>query len=58
MGIAGGAVIPLVYTNLRDTAHLSNSLSFFTCMLPGYVYIFYYAVKGFRVGKPLALTVA
>ena len=57
MGIAGGAIIPLIYTNLRDTAHLSNSLSFFTCMLPCYVYIFYYAVKGFRVGKPFALAV-
>ena len=58
MGIAGGAIIPLVYTNLRDTAHLSNSLSFFTCMLPCYIYIFYYAVKGYRVGKPFALVAA
>ncbi len=57
MGIAGGAIIPLVYTNLRDAAHFSNSLSFFACMLPCYVYIFYYAVKGFRVGKPFALVV-
>jgi len=55
MGIAGGAIIPLIYTSLRDRAHLSNSLSFLICMLPAYVYIFYYAVKGFRVGKPFAL---
>ncbi|MGH2564247.1 MAG: glucose/galactose MFS transporter, partial [Ginsengibacter sp.] len=53
MGIAGGAIIPLIYASLRDSAHLSNSLSFFTCIFPCYVYIFYYAVKGFRVGKPL-----
>ncbi len=52
MGIAGGAIIPLIYTGLRDHAHLSNPLSFLICMLPGYVYIFFYAVKGFRVGKP------
>lgn len=58
MGIAGGAVIPLVYTSLRDAVHLSNSLSFFTCMLPCYIYIFYYAVKGFKVGKPAALELA
>lgn len=51
MSVAGGAVIPLLYTSLRDQAHLSNSLSFFTCMVPAYVYIFYYAVKGFRAGK-------
>ncbi len=55
MGIAGGAVIPLVYTSLRDTIHLSNPLSFLICMLPAYVYIFYYAVRGFRKGKPFAL---
>ncbi len=58
MGIAGGAIIPLVYTNLRDTVHLSNSLSFVICMVPGYAYIFYYAVKGFKVGKPGTLAVA
>ncbi|MEO7393816.1 MAG: sugar MFS transporter [Chitinophagaceae bacterium] len=55
MGIAGGAIIPLVYTGLRDHAHFSNPLSFLICMLPAYVYIFYYAVKGFRIGKPIAL---
>ena len=55
MGIAGGAIIPLLYTGLRDKANFSNPLSFLICMLPAYVYIFYYAVKGFRVGKPFAL---
>ena len=51
MGIAGGAVIPLVYTSLRDQFHLSNPLSFFVCMFPAYVYILYYALKGFKAGK-------
>lgn len=55
MGIAGGAIIPLIYTSLRDKVHLSNSLSFLICMLPAYIYIFYYAVKGFRVGKTFAV---
>ncbi|MEO5650163.1 MAG: sugar MFS transporter [Ginsengibacter sp.] len=55
MGIAGGAIIPLLYTNLRDQFHFSNESSFLMCMLPAYVYIFYYAVKGFRVGKPAVL---
>ncbi len=54
MGIAGGAIIPLIYTGLRDHAHFSNPLSFLICMLPAYAYIFYYAVKGSRVGKILA----
>ena len=55
MGIAGGAVIPLIYTNLRDQLHFSNASSFIICMVPAYLYIFYYAVKGFKVGKPLTL---
>jgi FHS family L-fucose permease-like MFS transporter len=54
MGIAGGAIIPLLYTNLRDRAHFSNSLSFLICMLPAYLYIFYYAISGFSAGKSLA----
>jgi glucose/galactose transporter len=53
MGIAGGAIIPLIYTNLRDQFHFSNEASFLMCMIPAYVYIFYYAVKGFRIGKPV-----
>ncbi len=55
MGIAGGAIIPLVYTGLRDHANWSNSLSFLICMLPAYVYILYYAVRGSRVGRPAVL---
>ena len=51
MGIVGGAIVPLIYTSLRDKVHLSNSLSFLVCMLPIYVYILYYATKGFKVGK-------
>ncbi len=58
MGIAGGAVIPLVYTGLRDHAGFSNPLSFLICMLPAYVYILFYAVKGYRAGRPVALSVA
>ncbi|MEO8416215.1 MAG: sugar MFS transporter [Ginsengibacter sp.] len=58
MGIAGGAIIPLVYTSLRDVAHLSNPLSFLICMLPCYAFIFYYAVKGYKAGKPFVLVAA
>jgi glucose/galactose transporter len=51
MGIAGGAVIPLIYGYLKDGLHIENSLSFFVCMLPCYLYIFYYASSGYRAGK-------
>ena len=50
MGIAGGALIPLLYTSLKDHNILSNQWSFLVCMLPGYVYILFYARKGYKVG--------
>jgi fucose permease len=51
MGIIGGAAIPLVYASLKDKLHISNTLSFVITILPCYLYIFYYAVKGHKAGK-------
>jgi fucose permease len=51
MGIAGGALIPLLYPYLRINQHLPNNLSFFICTIPCYMYILYYSVKGYKVGK-------
>ena len=51
MGIAGGALMPLLYSTLKDKGYLSNQMSFLVCMLPSYFYIFYYSVKGYKAGK-------
>lgn len=51
MGIAGGALIPLLYTYLKDTGILSNDISFLVCMTPAYLFILYYALKGYAAGK-------
>lgn len=51
MGIAGGAIIPLLYGYLKDENRLGNSLSFLVCMLPCYLYILYYSISGYRTGK-------
>ncbi len=49
MGIAGGAVVPIIYALLKEPAvGFNNSLAFFVCMIPGYLYILYYAVKGHK----------
>ena len=58
MGIAGGALIPLLYGYLKNEDHLGNSLSFFVCMLPCYFYILYYSTSGYKAGKktPLKIT--
>jgi MFS transporter, FHS family, L-fucose permease len=48
MGIAGGATLPLVYGWLAD---ISNRQLAYLIMLPLYVYILYYAAKGYKVGR-------
>jgi glucose/galactose transporter len=54
MGIAGGAVVPLLYTTLKDKGITTNEVAFLLCMLPAYVYILFYAVKGYAIGKKAA----
>ncbi|MBZ5858937.1 sugar MFS transporter [Flavihumibacter profundi] len=51
MGIAGGAIIPLLYTSMKDKLFIPNELSFFLCVFPAYVYILYYATRGHKAGK-------
>jgi fucose permease len=51
MGIAGGALLPLLYGTLRDKGGFSNEASFLVCMMPCYLYILYYSAKGYKVGK-------
>jgi len=48
MGIAGGAVIPLVYGHFADT--IGNQAAYWT-MMPCYVYILFYAVKGHKMRR-------
>ncbi|MCX2480394.1 sugar MFS transporter [Pedobacter sp. MC2016-15] len=52
MGIAGGAVIPLLYGALAD---IVNPQQAYWIMVPCYVYIFYYATSGCKVGKSTAV---
>jgi len=48
MGIAGGAVIPQVFAHLK-VQHDFQAV-FLALMLPCYLYIFYYAMRGYRTG--------
>jgi len=47
MGIAGGALLPLVYGALADA---SNSQVAYCIILPCYVYILFYAARGYKIG--------
>lgn len=53
MGIAGGAIIPQIYGYLikADGLALNPQTAFFWCVMPCYLYIFYYSGWGYRAGK-------
>ena len=51
MGIAGGALLPLLYASLKVDHLLGNSRAFIVCMLPCYLYILYYSISGYKAGK-------
>jgi glucose/galactose transporter len=51
MGIAGGALIPLLYGTLKDKPAIGNSMAFLICTLPCYLYILYYSIFGYKVGR-------
>lgn len=48
LGIVGGAVIPLVFGWMADIVSFQSA--YWICV-PCYVYILYFAVKGYRVGR-------
>lgn len=50
MGIAGGAVWPMIYAYLKDNLKLDFQLAFFIAVLPCYLYILYFAVSGHKAG--------
>jgi glucose/galactose transporter len=53
MGIAGGAIVPLLYATLKKETglNLPNHVAFFICVLPCYLYILYYSIKGYKAGR-------
>jgi glucose/galactose transporter len=48
MAIAGGAILPLVYGQLSE---VWNTKDAYLMMVPCYLYIMYFAMKGHRVGR-------
>jgi MFS transporter, FHS family, L-fucose permease len=48
MGIAGGAIMPLLYGKI---AHLTTNQAAYLIMIPMYLFILYFAVKGHKIRK-------
>lgn len=48
MGIVGGAIMPLIYGAIADS---TNRQAAYWITIPCYLYIFFYALKGHKVGK-------
>lgn len=49
LNLAGGAIIPKLFAGLKENYNFQ--LVFFALVIPWYLYIFYYAVKGHKAGK-------
>jgi len=49
MGIAGGALIPQAYGKLAQL--IEPQAAFLVCMLPCYVYILYFSMRGYKAGR-------
>lgn len=49
MGIAGGAIIPKIFASLKEEYNFQ--WVFFALMVPCYLYILFYSMKGYKVGK-------
>lgn len=56
MGIAGGAIWPMIYAYLKDNLKLDFQLAFFIAVIPCYLYILYFAVSGHKVGLKKRIT--
>jgi fucose permease len=50
MAIAGGAILPLIYGWLKDVDGW-NAKTAYVMMVPCYLYIIYFATKGYKVGR-------
>jgi len=48
MGILGGALLPLVYGYI---AEISNNQTAYFMLIPLYLYILFFAAKGYKIGK-------
>jgi MFS transporter, FHS family, L-fucose permease len=52
MGVVGGAIIPQIYARIATA--MGHQGAFLACTLPCYLYILFYATKGYRVGRRTA----
>lgn len=55
MGIAGGAIMPLIFGALKQMQNVGTELGFLICLLPAYLYILFYAIIGWKLGKPASV---
>ena len=50
MAIAGGALLPLLYGYLSETEIFNNQTAYFI-FIPSYLFILFYAAKGYKIGQ-------
>lgn len=52
MGIAGGAVLPLIYGRLADISSIGHREAYWL-LVPCYLYIFYFSISGYKMKRSL-----
>jgi MFS transporter, FHS family, L-fucose permease len=55
MAISGGAILPLVYGKLSLSIGTREA---YALMIPAYLYIWYFATKGYKVGRTITVSAA
>ena len=49
MGIAGGAIMPMLYGAWADA--IGNRHLPYLILAPGYLFMIYFAIRGYKVGR-------
>ena len=49
MGIVGGAILPPFYAKISEI--INNKQIAYLMMIPAYLYILYYALMGYKIGR-------
>jgi MFS transporter, FHS family, L-fucose permease len=54
MAISGGAILPLIYAKVAEALGSNGMQDAYTIMIPCYLFILYFATKGYKAGKSIS----
>jgi glucose/galactose transporter len=57
MAISGGAILPLIYAKVAEAIGTNGMQTAYSIMIPCYLFILYFATKGYKAGKTISTRV-